>query len=46
MIKLLKDLGSLKSGEIANFSKRKESNLVKNEIAIFVKIPEPCYKLK
>ena len=46
MVKLLKDLGSLKSGEITIFSKRKESNLVKSGIAIFVKIPAPCYKLK
>jgi hypothetical protein len=46
MIKLIKDLGANKSGEIVNFSKRKEQNLVKQGLAIFVKLPEPCFKLK
>lgn len=46
MIKLIKDLGSNKSGEIVKFSKRKENQLVKQGIAIHLKIEEPCYNLK
>ena len=46
MIKLLKDLGSHKSGEIINLAKKKELALVKQGIAQFIKIPEPCFKLK
>lgn len=46
MIKLITDFESLKSGEITTFNKRKESDLVKSGIAIFVKIIDPCYKSK
>jgi len=46
MIKLLKDIGLKKSGEIVTFSKEIEEMLVINGDAFFVKIPEPCYKLK
>jgi hypothetical protein len=46
MIKLLKPLGSYKSGEIINLAKKKELALVKQGMAVFVKIEESCYQFK
>jgi len=46
MIKLLTSIGSNDSGKICNFSKKKEQRLVNRGDAIFVKLPELCYKLK
>jgi hypothetical protein len=46
MIKLLQNLGSHNSGEIINLAKKKELALVKQGLAIFVKLDQPCYKLK
>lgn len=46
MIKLLTDIGSNKSGEIVKFSKRKENQLVKQGLAVHLKIEDQCYNLK
>lgn len=46
MIKLIKDLGANKSGEIVKFSKRKENKLVEKGIAMHLKIEPECYNLK
>lgn len=46
MIKLLQDHGQNKSGEILNFSKEKEQELVEKGLAIFVKLPDICFKLR